>query len=35
MREIVRTQQAYLDKEYKGKDIPEFKVLINEDKDEK
>lgn len=27
MREIVRMQQIYIDKEYKGKDIPEFKIV--------
>ncbi len=31
MREIVRMQQIYLDKEYKGKEIPDFKIVANEE----
>ena len=31
MRSIVRTQQALIDKEYKGKDIPDYKVISSED----
>lgn len=31
MREIVRMQQAAIDKEYRGKDIPDFKIRTFED----
>lgn len=31
MREIVRNQQALIDKEYKGKDIPDFKIITNKE----
>lgn len=31
MRGIVRMQQIYLDKEYKGKEIPDFKIVTNEE----
>ena len=30
MRSIVRMQQALIDKEYKGKDVPEFKIIAYE-----
>ena len=30
MREIVRIQQAHIDKEYKGKEIPAFEVVAND-----
>ena len=29
MREIVRMQQIHIDKEYKGKEIPDFKIVAS------
>lgn len=31
MRSIVRMQQALIDKEYKGKDVPDFKIIAYDD----
>ncbi len=31
MRSIVRIQQALIDKEYRGKDIPDFKLILHEE----